>query len=198
VSYLPKTHTFEFLTKLAKPLVPGHRSPMLSPTQVVGFSYKIRGGDHQLFPTAANREAMCWLMTRQNEAASCGPVSASRLTALLSAASIARCAAGLNCTCSKSSLIRRTAVNSLVSSGSDDRARNRNASKHVSKLMTDSTFCSAACSVLFSLRIHISTVQKYACRIFAQNLRGVTLPVSIAHKHVFGARKGSNKHQQII
>jgi hypothetical protein len=58
----------------------------------------------------------------------------------LSAASKARCAAGFNFTCSKSSLIRSSAVISLVASSSDDRAKNRNASKHVSRLITDLTF----------------------------------------------------------
>src|SRR3974390_1653609 len=92
---------------------------------------------HQSSPSVACREAMYSLMTCQNEAAPCGPISASRLTALLSAASKAHCAAGFNFTCSRSSLIRSSAVISLVASSSDDRDKNRNASKHVSRLISD-------------------------------------------------------------
>jgi hypothetical protein len=99
----------------------------------------------QSSPRAADRAAMYSLMACQNEAAPCGSINASRLTALLSAASTARCAAGLNFTCSRSSLIRSSAVISLVASNSEDRARNRSASKHVSKLMSEFHSCGASC-----------------------------------------------------
>jgi len=104
---------------------------------VFGLASSCGVHDHQSSPSVACREAMYSLMACQNEAAPGGPISASRLTALLSAASKARCAAGFNFTCSRSSLIRSSAVISLVASSSDDRDKNRNASKHVSRLIND-------------------------------------------------------------
>src|SRR5215831_7081435 len=73
------------------------------------------------------------LIACQNEA-SRGLSSASRLTALSSSSSAARCAA----TGVRKSRILSSAVGSLFASNSDDRARDRKASMHVSSrvLMT--------------------------------------------------------------
>src|SRR6516165_3581758 len=115
--------------------------PSYSASRLASFGVRarfiMRPHYHQSSPSVACREAMYSLMACQNEAAPGGPISASRLMALLSAASKARCAAGFNFTCSRSSLIRSSAVISLVACSSDDRDKNRNASKHVSRLITD-------------------------------------------------------------
>src|SRR5262249_2249319 len=73
----------------------------------------------------------------QNEA-SRGLSSASRLTALSSSSSAARCAARFVPTGVRKSRILSSAVGSLFASNSDDRARDRKASMHVSRrvLMT--------------------------------------------------------------
>src|SRR5215510_1223727 len=85
----------------------------------------------------ANRWAMKSLIACQNEA-SRGLSSASRLTALTSSSSAARCAARFVPTGVRKSRILSSAVGSLFASNSDDRARDRKASMHVSRrvLMT--------------------------------------------------------------
>src|SRR5215470_5397392 len=77
------------------------------------------------------------LIACQNEA-SRGLSSASRLTALSSSSSAARCAARFVPTGVRKSRILSSAVGSLFASNSDDRARDRKASMHVSRriLMT--------------------------------------------------------------
>src|SRR5215471_8606081 len=77
------------------------------------------------------------LISCQNEA-SRGLSSASRLTALSSSSSAARCAARFVPTGVRKSRILSSAVSSLFACNSDDRARNRKASMHVSRrvLMT--------------------------------------------------------------
>src|SRR5262247_2246426 len=77
------------------------------------------------------------LIACQNEA-SRGLSSASRLTALSSSSSAARCAARFAPTGVRKSRILSSAVGSLFASNSDDRARDRKASMHVSRrvLMT--------------------------------------------------------------
>src|SRR5262245_13623353 len=77
------------------------------------------------------------LIACQNEA-SRGLRSASRLTALSSSSSAARCAARFVSTGVRKSRILSSAVGSLFASNSDDRARDRKASMHVSRrvLMT--------------------------------------------------------------
>src|SRR5262249_1036673 len=71
------------------------------------------------------------LIALQNEA-SRGLSSASRLTALSSSSSAARCAARFVPTGVRKSRILSSAVGSLFASNSDDRARDRKASMHVS------------------------------------------------------------------
>src|SRR5262245_21503849 len=77
------------------------------------------------------------LIACQNEA-SRGLSSASRLTALSSSSSAARCAARFVPTGVRKSRILSSAVGSLFASNSDDRARDRKASMHGSRrvLMT--------------------------------------------------------------
>src|SRR5262249_46500868 len=77
------------------------------------------------------------LIACQNEP-SRGLSSASRLTALSSSSSAARCAARFVPICARKSRILSSAVGSLFASNSDDRARDRKASMHVSRrvLMT--------------------------------------------------------------
>src|SRR5439155_23530533 len=77
------------------------------------------------------------LIACQNEA-SRGLSSASRLTALSSSSSAARCVARFVPTGGRKSRILSSAVGSLFASNSDDRARDRKASMHVSRrvLMT--------------------------------------------------------------
>src|SRR5437773_10120146 len=77
------------------------------------------------------------LIACQNEA-SRGLSSASRLTVLSSSSSAARCAARFVPTGVRKSRILSSAVGSLFASNSDDRARGRKASMHVSRrvLMT--------------------------------------------------------------
>src|SRR5262245_34025377 len=85
--------------------------------------------------SVANRRPMKSLISCQNEA-SRGLSSASRLTALSSSSSAARCAARFVPTGVRKSRILSSAVSSLFAS--DDRARARKASMHVSRrvLMT--------------------------------------------------------------
>src|SRR5262249_52505934 len=85
----------------------------------------------------ANRWAMKSLIACQNEACR-GLSSASRLTALSSSSSVARCTARFVPTGVRKSRILSSAVGSLFASNSDDRARDRKASMHVSRrvLMT--------------------------------------------------------------
>src|SRR5262249_35541022 len=84
-----------------------------------------------------NRWAMKSLIACQNEA-SRGLSSASRLTALSSSSRAARCAARFVPTGVRKSRILSSVVGSLFASNSDDRARDRKASMHVSRrvLMT--------------------------------------------------------------
>ena len=85
----------------------------------------------------ANRWAMKSLIACQNEACR-GLSSASRLTALSSSSSAARCTARFVPTGVRKSRILSSAVGSLFAANSDDRARDRKASMNVSRriLMT--------------------------------------------------------------
>src|SRR5262245_5562153 len=80
----------------------------------------------------ANRWAMRSLIACQNEP-SRGLSSPSRLTALSSSSSAARCAARFVPAGVRKSRILSSAVGSLFASNSDDRARDRKASMHVSR-----------------------------------------------------------------
>ena len=103
------------------------------------------------------------LISCQNED-SRGLSSASRLTALSSSSRAARCAARFVSTGVRKSRILSSAVSSLFACNSDDRARNRKASMHVSRrvLMTSSMTHTPHASII------------YASKFFSQNLR--TLP----------------------
>jgi hypothetical protein len=127
----------------------------------------------------ANRWAMKSLIPCQNEA-SRGLSSASRPTALSSCSNKARSAAGFDAAGARNSLIRSSAVISLVASNSDDRARSRKASMHVSRrvLMTrlNDTYSARIyyiCPEIFSHRICAR------CRAFVGPCRCAKVTASI-------------------
>ncbi len=72
-------------------------------------------------------------LTPCQKEASCGLSSASRMAASSRASSEVRSAAGLDVTGARNSRIRNSATSSLFASGSDDRARNRSASRYLSR-----------------------------------------------------------------
>ena len=101
--------------------------------------------------SVANRRAMKSLISCQNED-SRGLSSASRLTALSSSSRAARCAARFVSTGVRKSRILSSAVSCLFASNSDNRARTRKASMHVSRrvLMTRLNDTYSICPEIFS------------------------------------------------
>src|SRR5215831_6727607 len=94
------------------------------------------------------------LISCQNEA-SRGLSSASRLTALSSSSSAARCAARFVPTGVRKSRILSSAVSSLFACNSDDRARNRKASMHVSRRVLMTRLNDAYSSRIYYVRLEI-------------------------------------------
>src|SRR5262245_32452461 len=107
------------------------------------------------------------LIACQNEA-SRGLSSASRTTALLSCSNEARSAVELDAAGARNSLIRSSAVVSLVASSSEDRARSRNASMHISRLLL---------MTRLKWRLHACII--HTLKIFSQNLRTPFCPAFV-------------------
>src|SRR5262249_38797126 len=104
--------------------------------------------------------AMKSLIACQNEA-SRGLSSASRLTALSSSSSAARCAARFVPTGVRKSRILSSAVRSLFASNSDDRASDRKASLHVSRRV-----------LMFMLNVHSRLGVYYTALVTDRGMEG--------------------------
>src|SRR5262245_20006788 len=144
------------------------------------------------------------LIPCQNEA-SRGLSSASRIAALSSSSSEARSAVGLVATGVRNSLIRSSAVISLVASSSDDRARNRKASRHVSRrllmiapdnLPRHRFGAHSSCRhYIHSSKFFLAEFARAFCPAFDRRVLAPGVALASKEKHAFGVRPTLIKHR---